>query len=314
MRIAFLGKGGSGKTTVTASFITYLSQENIPVVAVDADHNVHLQQTLGIDGTPIHLSDYFEEIKHYFKGNRDDLRNTTMIDSTPPSLKSNFIVPSQNDPFIEKYALKDNSISLLTVGTYKEEDAGKTCYHGKLGSLSLILNHLLDGKEDILVSDATAGIDNLGTTLYFAFDLTVFIVEPTKKSIDVFLTFEKVSKKFGIRTAVIINKVEAGDLKFVSQFLSKEKILGVIKKSSAIKRFEQGDSTGVLEFVNENKVLFKNIKDFLKSLDKNWDKYYSDLLEAHHALAGDWYDGYYGQEISSQKDPDFSYKKVIENS
>lgn len=43
MRIAIVGKGGFGKTTVSAAFSSYVAKvANTPVVAIDADINCHL--------------------------------------------------------------------------------------------------------------------------------------------------------------------------------------------------------------------------------------------------------------------------------
>jgi CO dehydrogenase maturation factor len=52
VRIAFVGKGGSGKTTTAAAFSRYLAAQGQPVVAVDADINQHLAVALGHDGPP----------------------------------------------------------------------------------------------------------------------------------------------------------------------------------------------------------------------------------------------------------------------
>ncbi len=49
MKIAFVGKGGSGKTTLSSLFIRHLAAEGAPVVAVDADINQHLGAALGLD-------------------------------------------------------------------------------------------------------------------------------------------------------------------------------------------------------------------------------------------------------------------------
>ena len=49
MRIALVGKGGSGKTTVSALLIRHLAASGVPVVAVDADINQHLAASLGLD-------------------------------------------------------------------------------------------------------------------------------------------------------------------------------------------------------------------------------------------------------------------------
>ncbi|TDD74119.1 ATP-binding protein, partial [Actinomadura rubrisoli] len=42
MKVAFVGKGGSGKTTLSSLFVRYLAGRGLPVVAVDADINQHL--------------------------------------------------------------------------------------------------------------------------------------------------------------------------------------------------------------------------------------------------------------------------------
>ena len=46
MKIAFAGKGGSGKTTLSSLFVQYLAARGLPVVAIDADINQHLAEAL----------------------------------------------------------------------------------------------------------------------------------------------------------------------------------------------------------------------------------------------------------------------------
>ena len=52
MKIALVGKGGSGKTTLAALLVRRLAAIGRPVLAVDADINQHLGQALGHDGPP----------------------------------------------------------------------------------------------------------------------------------------------------------------------------------------------------------------------------------------------------------------------
>lgn len=46
MRIAFVGKGGSGKTTLSALSCRGLAADGAPVLAVDGDINQHLAEAL----------------------------------------------------------------------------------------------------------------------------------------------------------------------------------------------------------------------------------------------------------------------------
>ncbi|MEU9382547.1 ArsA-related P-loop ATPase, partial [Streptomyces sp. NPDC048279] len=46
MRVAFVGKGGSGKTTLSALFARRLARSGAPVVAIDGDINQHLAHAL----------------------------------------------------------------------------------------------------------------------------------------------------------------------------------------------------------------------------------------------------------------------------
>lgn len=48
MRAAFVGKGGSGKTTLSALFSRELAHSGAPVVAIDGDINQHLAHALGL--------------------------------------------------------------------------------------------------------------------------------------------------------------------------------------------------------------------------------------------------------------------------
>lgn len=57
MRIAISGKGGSGKTTITATLTRILARRGLPVLAIDGDPNPNLIQALGagngVDFEPI---------------------------------------------------------------------------------------------------------------------------------------------------------------------------------------------------------------------------------------------------------------------
>lgn len=328
MRISFLGKGGSGKTTLSASFIKYLLNKNENILAIDADMNVHLGKVFNMEIKSI--SDNTVEIKDYLEGDRRPYRKfnnkvgnyfnkvingnpkATIIGSTPPALSSKFIKIEESDDFIKKYATKKDNLYLLTVGTYKESEVGSTCYHGKLEVAEMVYHHLLDGENDFVISDTTAGIDSVGTSMFFVSDINVFVVEPTQKGISVYKDFEKISKNYGVNTYVIGNKIEdKEDMEFLTSAIGKDKIIGFIKNSSKMRKFEQGHIDGIDEFINENVDTFDNLYKLMKDTKRDWNKYYQILVEIYKANAKDWYNEFYGEKLEKYIDEDFKYEDVL---
>ncbi len=89
MKIAFVGKGGSGKTTLSSLFIRHLAANEAPVVAVDADINQHLGAALGLSEAEAAalpaMGAHLPLIKEYLRGANPRITSAdTMIKTTPP--------------------------------------------------------------------------------------------------------------------------------------------------------------------------------------------------------------------------------------
>lgn len=310
MRISFQGKGGSGKTTIAAAFAKYCAKRQF-VLAIDADVNVNMKEMLSLIGDETKLGENFDRIAEYVKGSRSDLKDMKLICTTPPSLNSKFIIPAQDDVFIEKYGVHGKNLSLLSVGTFEKENIGHSCYHGMLNSVELLFHHLLDSEKDIVVTDSATGVDSFGTSLYFAYDLIIFVVEPTSKSIGVYKDFKKLAEKSGIKVYVLANKIqEPEDLTFIKN--NSENIIAVIPDSRNISLSDRGQKEYFDWFVDEISPELEKIRELLVSQKKNWKKYYSMLLENHKLRSLGWYDDFYSQKISDQIDSDFGYEKALE--
>ena len=63
-----MGKGGSGKTTLSSLFVRHLAGQGLPVVAIDADINQHLGEALGVSSDPPAMGAHLAEIKEYLRG------------------------------------------------------------------------------------------------------------------------------------------------------------------------------------------------------------------------------------------------------
>ena len=307
MRISFLGKGGSGKTTLSTSFIKFLENKEEKVLAVDADINVNLGQSLNMETK--YLGDDFEEISKYLERN-----DKIIIGTTPPTNESVFIKPNLEDEFFKKFATyKNNNLALLTVGTYTDKKVGYACYHSKLGSAVLIYNRLLDNEKLTVVTDSTAGVDSVGTSMFYVSDINIFVVEPTKKSIDVYKDFIEITKKYKINNYVIGNKIRnQSDIEFIKSQIDENQILGFVEDSEYLRKYEQGNSEELSSFIKENNNINEKIYNLLKSTKKDWNNYYEIQKQVYKDDCGDWYSQFYNTDLTKYIDPEFNYEKAIE--
>src|SRR5258708_6211098 len=99
MRVAFAGKGGSGKTTLSSLFIRYLAAQGLPVVAIDADINQHLAEALGAGQDPPALGAHLMQIKDYLRGSNPRIASAAaMVKTTPPGRGSLLLRTGGDDP------------------------------------------------------------------------------------------------------------------------------------------------------------------------------------------------------------------------
>jgi CO dehydrogenase maturation factor len=99
MKIAFAGKGGSGKTTLASLFVRHLAAQGLPVVAVDADINQHLAEALGVTAAPPAMGAHLPQIKEYLRGTNPRISSAAaMVKTTPPGRGSRLLRHGGPDP------------------------------------------------------------------------------------------------------------------------------------------------------------------------------------------------------------------------
>src|SRR4051794_1331383 len=215
MRIAFVGKGGSGKTTLSALFSRHLARSGAPVLAVDGDINQHLAEALGDDGDDLGappLGAHVADIKDYLRGSNPRITSReAMVKTTPPGRGSRLLRLLGDDELHARHVRRVGEVPLMVTGEFEESDLGVACYHSKLGGVELYLNHLVDGPGEYVVVDMTAGADAFASGLFPRFDVTFLVAEPTRKGVSVYRQYRDHAREFGIRVAVVGNKVTGED-------------------------------------------------------------------------------------------------------
>jgi len=318
MRIAFVGKGGSGKSTLTASFASYLSKNTIkPVLVFDADLNIHAPELLGFEtiSSDKHLSHskVSETIKRWLIGNNDIKNIGTFRKTTPPTRKSNILkVESTKDTPLGSFGLNKGNLTVFAVGTYQEEDIGASCYHNNLSILESILNHT-DDKNGYVVADMVAGVDSFAGTLHAQFDLTCLIVEPTKRSIEVYEKYKSLAEEAGVLDGlmVIANKVRSeADKDFIAKHVDEKKILGYFSDDEHIRHIDQTEESIDIEKLNdENRRLLDSIKTKLDSLSDSRNKRLSNIWELHRKYVAQAFVLERFGDLTTQIDTEFSFDK-----
>ncbi|MEV0636776.1 ATP-binding protein [Streptomyces sp. NPDC050619] len=307
MRIAFVGKGGSGKTTLSALFSRQLARSGAPVLAIDGDINQHLAEALGHDGGDLGappLGAHLDDIKDFLRGTNPRIASReAMIKTTPPGRGSRLLRPLGDDELHTRHVRLAGDVPLMVTGEFDESDLGVACYHSKLGGVELYLSHLVDGPGEYVVVDMTAGADAFASGLFTRFDLTFLVAEPTRKGVSVYRQYRDHAREFGIRIAVVGNKVTGeDDLLFLKEQVGDD-LLTHLVHSPWVRSAEQGSPQGELE--PHNLHALNLLREAVDSRPRDWATLHRHAVDFHLRNARAWADRATGQDLAAQVDPDF---------
>jgi CO dehydrogenase maturation factor len=314
VRIAFVGKGGSGKTTLSALMIRELTRLGRPVVAIDADINQHLGAALGLEPEQLDkltpMSAVLPEIKEYLRGSNPRIASADeMVKTTPPGFGSRLVRFAEDSPLDEWCTLPlDGELAgarLMVTGAFAEQDLGVSCYHSKVGAAELYLNHLVDGPGQYCVLDMTAGADAFASGLFTRFDVTFLVVEPTRKSVSVYRQYTDYAAEYGIAVRVVGNKVvDDEDVAFLRAEVG-DALVGWMGDSRYIRALDRGQRP---EFSTFEPGGFELLTRMLAEVDGavRDDARMTSLAHLFHtknALA--WANRAAGTDVALQIDPEF---------
>lgn len=288
MKIAFVGKGGSGKTTCSSLFIRFLYESGHPTLAIDADINQHLYKALHIPNLskPEVQLGYEKELLATILASENRLVTPkTLRVSTPLSEGSHVIKHSVDDPIINKFTSTKRSLHFAEVGEFDTADTNQHCYHFRQKAAEMILNHIISRHGEYTVFDMTAGADSFASGLFGKFDVTVLVVEPTAKSVAVFKQYNAYSSKFDINLVAVGNKIEdQDDEDYIRQEIGADKLIACVPKSKYIKQLERNIVSdwstledGVLKALQE-------IKNYIDSVEIDYDQI-QERYETIHRMA-----------------------------
>ena len=316
MKIAFVGKGGSGKTTLSSLFVRHLAATAQPVVAVDADINQHLGPALGLDESEAAalpaLGEHLPLIKDYLRGTNPRIASAdTMIKTTPPGEGSRLLRVRENNPVYDACArpveLDGGAVRLMVTGPFTDADLGVSCYHSKTGAVELCLNHLVDGRDEFVVVDMTAGSDSFASGMFTRFDITFLVAEPTRKGVSVYRQYKEYARDFGVVLKVVGNKVrDQDDLDFLRAEVGDD-LLVTVGHSDWVRAMEKGRPPRfeLLEDANRRALRLLEIAADATYELRDWERYTRQMVHFHLKNARSWGNERTGADLAAQVDPGF---------
>ncbi|MBB5939502.1 ATP-binding protein [Streptomyces zagrosensis] len=316
MKIAFVGKGGSGKTTLSSLFVRHLAAARVPVVAIDADINQHLGAALGLadhaDAAPPAMGAQLPLIKDYLRGTNPRITSTdSMIKTTPPGEGSRLLRVGDGNPIFDACArlvrLDDGEVQLMATGPFTESDLGVACYHSKVGAVELCLNHLIDGRHEFIVVDMTAGSDSFASGMFTRFDLTFLVAEPTRKGTAVYRQYKEYARDFGVALRVVGNKVQGpDDLAFLRDEVGDD-LLVTVSHSDWVRSMEKGRPPQFELLEETNRQALRTLHEAADAAyeTRDWERYTRQMVHFHLKNAESWGNARTGADLAAQVDPAF---------
>jgi CO dehydrogenase maturation factor len=233
MKIAITGKGGVGKTTLSALLAQSYADSGRQVLAVDADPSPCLAGALGFPEdlrTKLHPISEMDELIYERTG------------AMPGQVGGFFTLNPRVDDIPERFSVVYRNVRLLEMGSVDVGGSGCICPEGAM--LKTLFTHLLFRKDDILILDMYAGVEHLGRATVDFVDAMLVVVEPTRRSLGTAKQIKSLAADIGLtRLWLVGNKVRDQQ---EADFLAKESpglpILGFLPADLAV---QEADRLGI---------------------------------------------------------------------
>ncbi len=233
MKLAITGKGGVGKTTLSALFAQTYADQGRQVLAADADPSPCLAGALGF---PEELRRQLHPIAEM------DALIEERTGAKPGSVGGFFTINPRVDDIPERFSVLHRGVRLLEMGSV--DLGGRGCICPESAMLKTLFTHLLFRDEDILILDMYAGVEHLGRATVDFVDAMLVVVEPTRRSLGTAAQIKRLANDIGLQRLWLVgNKVRNAD---EAAFLEAESpglpVLGFLPADLAV---QEADRLGI---------------------------------------------------------------------
>ncbi|NPA05217.1 MAG: P-loop NTPase [Crenarchaeota archaeon] len=198
-KIIVAGKGGVGKTTVSAGLAVLLARRGYRVVALDTDSVPNLALSLGV---PLEEASRITPL----------VENVELVEERTGARPGGgwgllFTLTPRVDDILEKYGVTTrDGVRLVVVGGITKP--GEGCLCPSIALAKAFIAHVFANEEAVVIVDSEAGAEVFGRGLAEYFDLMIAVAEPTVRSLSIARRLIELARGLDVkRFAVVINKV-----------------------------------------------------------------------------------------------------------
>jgi CO dehydrogenase maturation factor len=198
-RVVITGKGGVGKTSLTALLARLLARKQLTVLALDADPQMNLPYALGLPPAearrivPLSANaDYVEEKT----GARPGMGWGLFFRLNPDVAD-----------VVERFGVVGpDGVRLLVMGTLIQPAAGCFCPENSL--LASVVNAINLREGEAILMDTQAGVEHFGRALAAGFHQAIVVADATFNAIQVAMQTARLARGLGIPAVhLVINRV-----------------------------------------------------------------------------------------------------------
>ncbi len=175
--IAVTGKGGTGKTILSALLIYFISKKSDKVLAVDADPDSNLPDALGVSEL---VNKTLGDIREVFQVSRDEMLTTDKEQWLEGKIYGEVIVECDN-------------FDLLVMG--RPEGEGCYCFANNL--LRSVLRRLLR-HYDFVIIDCEAGLEHFSRKTIDGADYIIVVTDMSKKGLATAKRIKELSEELNL--------------------------------------------------------------------------------------------------------------------
>ena len=224
MKIAICGKGGAGKSTVSALVSRGLVAEGFRVLLMDADEsNFGLHRLLGVE-QPVNLMESMGGKPELKKKMNQAFRENQQVQYLSQALTTADIP--------EECFAESDGVRLVSMGKIHDFGEGCACPIGVLSKN--FLSNLVLSDNEVVVIDTEAGVEHFGRGLDTHCDLILGVVDPTFESFRLAQKMLEMSNKASKKIFFIQNKVTDKVREAFAAAVPADKIAGEIPQDEEL--------------------------------------------------------------------------------